>query len=274
MLKQKQFGFLVGAIFFVSMVFGCTTSRQPDETLPKQGSLRLVANGEDFIRRGFTTKDGWEITFDRALVSVANIQAYQTEPPFNPEEEGAIKAKESVTLLNAAKTVDLAEGDENAEAIVVAQTQVPLGMYNALTWELEPEKGESARSITLEGQATKSGKTVQFTLKFDPKIAYTCGQYVGDQRKGIVSESQTGEVEMTFHFDHLFGDASVPPEESPNSEAVGFEPFAALAEDGMLNAELTTLSTQLDPATYRLLENALDGLGHVGEGHCRSQHSS
>ncbi|MBE9117086.1 DUF4382 domain-containing protein [Lusitaniella coriacea LEGE 07157] len=270
MLKQKQIGFFASATLLLSIGFGCTVPSTTDGNSTDRGSLSLVANGEDFIRQGFTTKDGWKIVFDRAIVTVANIQAYQTEPPFNPEEAGAIKAQESVTLLNEAKTVDLAAGDEDAEPIVVAQTEVPLGMYNALTWELEPEKGESARSIILEGQATKSEKIIQFTLKFDPKIVYTCGQYVGDQRKGVVSESQDGEVEITFHFDHLFGDADVPLEESPNSEAVGFEPFAALAKDGTLNAELTTLQTQLDPATYQLLENALDSLGHVGEGHCRT----
>jgi len=33
------------------------------------GTLQFVANGEDFIRQGFTSKDGWNISFDEVLAS-------------------------------------------------------------------------------------------------------------------------------------------------------------------------------------------------------------
>ena len=29
-----------------------------------EGSLVLVANGEDFVRQGFVSKDGWSINFE------------------------------------------------------------------------------------------------------------------------------------------------------------------------------------------------------------------
>ena len=31
-----------------------------------QATLNLVANGEDFVRQGFVTKDGWTMSFDIA----------------------------------------------------------------------------------------------------------------------------------------------------------------------------------------------------------------
>ena len=122
----------------------------------------------------------------------------------------------------------------------------------------------------MEGTASKNGRTIDFTIGFDRELTYTCGEYVGEDRKGIVQAGTTAEVETTFHFDHIFGDNSLPAEDVLNQESLGFEPLASLAQNGQLKVDRTDLQEQLNPQEYEKLQKAIMGLGHVGEGHCRS----
>jgi hypothetical protein len=55
---------------------------------------------------------------------------------------------------------------------------------------------------------------------------------------------------MTFHFDHIFGDAELSANDELNMAAIGFEPFA----NGLQIAGVINMSEM--------------HLGHVGEGHC------
>jgi len=244
------------------------------ETAPEEtgtGTLALVANGEDFVRQGFTTKDGWEIQFERVLVTLAEVEAHQTEPPYDPEREGELKAVTSVTLLAEPKTVDLAAGDEAAEPILVSEMEAPSGQYNALSWQVVvAEAGEAeGAAIALFGEARKDGRTVAFTLRFDEPLAYTCGEFVGDERKGIVKADSKANTEVTLHFDHIFGDAELAEDDELNAGALGFEPLAALAEGDVLEADLARLEAELAPDDYEKLAYAIANLGHVGEGHCK-----
>ena len=256
------------------------TGASPDEAAPEAqataskepGTLALVANGEDFVRQGFVTKDGWQVDFEHAYVTLSNVTAYQTDPAFDPDSSGELKASESVSLLEEPQTVDLAEGEADAEPITVTTQQAPSGNYNALAWSVvEANQGSAQGStIVLEGTAQKDGATIDFTMNFDQPLAYTCGQYVGDERKGIVQGQ--GELETTFHFDHLFGDADAPADDALNQGAVGFEPFAALAQNGTLQVDEAMLKQESNE-NYQKLQEAILGLGHVGEGHCRMEDS-
>jgi hypothetical protein len=49
---------------------------------------------------------------------------------------------------------------------------------------------------------------------------------------------------------------------------LGFDPLAELAQDGTLNVSTSELESQLSPEEYQTLQEALNSLGHVGEGHC------
>jgi len=50
------------------------------------GNLKFYANGEDFVRQGFVSKDGWAITFDHVYINLSDIAAYQTEPPYEMQQ--------------------------------------------------------------------------------------------------------------------------------------------------------------------------------------------
>lgn len=238
------------------------------------GMLQIVANGEDFVRDGFTSKDGWEINFNHVYVNLAEVTAYQTDPPYNPESGNQLIAKEQVQL-DGVKTVDLTATPENPSP-VLAEVPAPPGQYNALSWKMvKGTEGPAAGySLMMDGTAEKDGQTIPFVLKLDREMAFTCGEFVGDERKGMVSPGSQGQLEATFHFDHLFGDADAPADDELNVGALGFEPIAALASGNQVNMTSTELQQALTTEDYQTLQNLLPSLGHVGEGHCQESASS
>ncbi|MCB0191949.1 MAG: hypothetical protein KDJ65_08395 [Anaerolineae bacterium] len=233
------------------------------------GSLQFTANSEDFIREGFTSKDGWAITFDQVRVNLADITAYQTNPPFEPGSGTGLIAQQTVELPGNV-VVDLAEGDDTAAPIAVATTVAPVGQYNALSWQMVPApSGDMAGySLWLSGTAEKDGETLPFNIGIEDSYNNLCGEFVGDERKGIVQPGQTSDIEMTFHFDHIFGDGSLPEDDGLNVDAPGFAPFAAMADEGQINTDLAALSEALPDDQYQQLIDMLPTLGHTGEGHC------
>lgn len=286
---KKQIAITAFLVFLAPAILqGCATNESPTaeepaientetaanpnttETSTEQtGTLQLVANGEDFIRQGFVTKDGWEMSFDHVYITLADVTAYQTDPPFDPEAGKEIEASQQVSL-DQPQTVDLAAGDDNADPVLIKEIEAPAGRYNALSWQMVPASSGEAEGypLVLDGTATKDGRTIDFVIKMSPELAFTCGDYVGEARKGILEPGGSADLEATFHFDHLFGDAEAPAEDEINTGALGFEPFAALAQDGQLDVESATLQERLPAADYSKLLGILPSLGHVGEGHC------
>ncbi len=235
--------------------------------------LQIVANGEDFVREGFTSKDGWNITFNHVYASLGEVTAYQTQPPYNPEAGGSLNPTEQVRV-EGVKTVDLAASPESPTP-VIAEVPAPPGQYNALSWKMvEATEGPAAGyPLMMDGRAEKDGQTVAFVIKLDREMTFTCGEFVGDERKGIVSPGSQGQLEATFHFDHLFGDAQSPADDEMNVEALGFEPIAALSSGDQVDLNTSQLQQALIPQDYQTLQTLLPSLGHVGEGHCQESAS-
>jgi hypothetical protein len=234
------------------------------------GTLQFYANGEDFVRQGFVSKDGWSINFDHVYITLADITAYQTDPPYDPHSGSNIEGEVEVGLDNV-YTVDLAEGGTDASPILVGEVQnAPTGHYNAISWEMVKASSGPANgySLVIIGTAEKDGQSIDFNIKVDEEYGYDCGEFVGDERKGMVKEGGTADVEMTFHFDHIFGDAETPIDDELNVGAVGFEPFAGIAEGGKLDVDMGGLQDKLSANDYQKLVDILPTLGHVGEGHC------
>ena len=239
----------------------------------EQGSLSLVVNGEDFVRQGFVSKDGWSINFAHVYVNLGEAIAYSTTS-FEPQPEDTkenIQYQNSVDFQPLKSPADLAAGQNDAQPIVVAEAMATPGFYNALAWKLSTADDTSVmpgNTISLIGQATKDGKTVDFELGFNQPVEYVCGEFVGDSRLGIVAPQTPAKVEATLHFDHIFGDRDSPLEDALNQDALGFQPFADLASNGEIKLQPADLSTQLSASDYQQLTDAILGLGHVGEGHC------
>lgn len=268
---------LVGLMLLAALlIWGCGSTPTAAPTVPAEvgtGTLEFRANGEDFVRQGFVTSDGWDIRFDHLYVTLANLMAYQSDPPFDADTGGMPQAAVQVSLEQPT-TVDLAAGDAQAAPVLVGTVEAAAGRYNALAWELvrAPDGLADGAVILMEGRATKDDVTLPFRISLDEESSYVCGDFVGDERKGILQAGETADLEATFHFDHLFGDGSAPPDADINTGALGFEPFAALAQDGMVDVDMAALQAGLSAEDYAKL-TAMH-LAHVGEGHCRNTHES
>jgi hypothetical protein len=258
---------MILALFASGMLVGCAPAA-------KKGTLQFYANGEDFVRQGFVSKDGWAITFDHVYVVLSEITGYQTDPPYDPHAGSDVKAKATVGL-DGVYTVDLAEGGEDAPPILVGEIKDALaGHYNTLSWKMVRASSNPASgySLVIIGTAEKGGKSVDFTIEIELEYEYTCGEYVGDERKGILEADGTADLEMTFHFDHIFGDAETPLDDELNVGAPGFEPFAAIVGGaGALRMDMSGLQDSLSASDYQMLVDILPTLGHVGEGHCHCE---
>ena len=222
------------------------------------GTLQFFANGEELITEGFVspklTRDGWALTFTHAFVSVSDITAYQADPPYDARSGETVPASHTVAL-DGNHIVDLAAGSPESPPVFVGEKKgVPAGHYNAISWEMtRDEKGLlSGYTMLLIGQAEKDGQLVDFRIRTAEEATYTCGEFVGDERKGFLSEGGIADLELTFHFDHIFGRADKDPDDPMNTEAVGFEPFAD--GTGMHDIRLEGMH-----------------IGHAGEGHCAVQ---
>ncbi len=236
------------------------------------GTLEFYANGEDFVRQGFVSKDGWSISFEGVTVNLTDISAYQTNPPFDPDSEADVDALESVAL-EGTFLIDLAEGDENADPLLIGAIEdAPAGRYNAVSWRMvntEDEDGDMVYALVIDGTAERDDETIEFVIHIEQEYEYTCGEYVGDERKGILSADGVANLELTFHFDHIFGDDELPMDDDLNVLAPGFDMLAPLAVDGVLDVTLADLEEGLSEEDYQMVVDILPTLGHTGEGHCR-----
>ena len=248
-MKKRVLVLTITALFIISGVLsGCSGD--------KTGTLQIYANGEDFVRQGFVSKDGWSISFDHVYITLSDIKAYQTDPPYDAHEGGSIDGDVTLNIADT-YTIDLAEGDENADPILVsAWKEAPVGQYNAISWKMTKATSGTASgySLVMIGTAEKDGQVVDFTINIDSECSYDCGEYVGDERKGILEEDGTADLEMTFHFDHIFGDFDTPLDDELNEGALGFEYFIDYADGTTADIDMGAMH-----------------LGHVGEGHCVCQ---
>jgi hypothetical protein len=261
----------VGLLLLLTLLLAaCGSTDTAPTTSTDTGTLQFRANGEDFIRQGFVTKDGWQISFDHVYVTLADLTAYQADPPYDAQEDGEIVAT-TTAALDGTHTVDLAAGDADAAPVLVGEVSAPAGRYNAISWRMvEAADGPASGAVILmQGTAEKAGEQIDFALALDQESAHTCGDYVGDARKGMLEAGGTADVQATFHFDHIFGDADLPSDDALNTGALGFAPLAALADNGTLDMDMAALETGLAPEAYAMLTEA--HLAHVGEGHCTSE---
>lgn len=261
-------------LFSLMLLTGCAADKAADNggavtgQTAETGTLVFTANGEEYIREGFLAKDGWELTFDHTYITISGITAYQTDPPYDTEQGWEIDYPVKAELAGV-YTVDLADSDADP-ALVGEVAVVPAGRYNALSWEMVRalEGPAAGYMLVLAGQAEKGDQLIDFVLRFEKEVAYLGGEYIGDERKGILSAGGSAELEMTFHFDHLFGDGEEDADDPLNLAAFGFDPIAALAVDGTVNVNMADLQVSLSGEDYELLVSILTHLAHVGEGHC------
>lgn len=255
---------------------GCAADEAPEPEAPAPaeesadtGTLVFVADGEEHAREGTVSKEGWNITFEHAYVTLTNIAAYQTDPPYDVDADEWDITYDEMVALPGVFTIDLADAASDP-AVVGEVADAPAGLYNAFSWHVVRATSGPAEgyAIVFVGSAEKDGEVVEFTLRIDRETEYLGGEYIGDMRKGTLEAGCEAEAEMTFHFDHLFGRADKDPDDEMNVAALGFDPIAALAVDGVVDVSFADLEGMLSAEDFAKLEAVLVHFGHVGEGHC------
>lgn len=221
------------------------------------GTIVFAVNGEDFVRQGFVDKQGWNISFDKLYINIANPVAY------TPHGEMHVAA------LTGEHWIDLAHGDENANPIVVGKLEnIKTGNYQSLKFKIKRvQSGEhKGFTIVMIGNASKDGKTVPFTIKLDEEMDCDGKEgFVGDEIKGMLKPGGSTTVEMTFHFDHIFGDKEASEDDHINTGSVGFDFFNRFSKD----EKVTVAQSEMKSVQgYDTLVKAIRTLGHLGEGHC------
>ncbi len=270
----RTMALLIAGVLVLAGLAGCATDGSgadpaPAASVVETGTLSFVADGEEHAREGTTSKEGWEITFEHAYVTLTGITAYQTDPPYDVDADAwDIDPLHSVTLPDEF-TVDLAAPASDPASVGEVGDAVA-GHYNALAWDLVRASSGPAEGLSMlfVGTAERDGERVDFTLRFDREVTYLGGEYIGDVRKGILEAGSEAEMEMTFHFDHFFGRDDKDADDPMNIDALGFDPLAALATDGVLDVSMSDLEELLPAEEYAKLEAILVHFGHVGEGHC------
>jgi hypothetical protein len=244
---------LILSVFFIACGENQT---QGSPSAEEAGKIIFTANGEDFVRRGFTDKDGWAISFNKLLVNITDPCAY------NP-------ATQQTVVLQGSFFMDLALGDQNALPLEMGTlTQVKPDNYKCLKFKIErAHKGEYKDfSIIMIGTAQKQDQLIEFVIKLDEELYFDCDEgFIGDEVKGLLLPGQSTSVEMTFHFDHIFGDMEASPDDHINTGSVGFDFFYAFAHGNTINVTQQELKNSPE---YSTLIQALRTLGHLGEGHC------
>lgn len=231
------------------------------ESATEMSKLGLVVNGETFAQEGMVSKDDWQISFQEIAVTLGSVTALGEAAPDEGGDE-VLEASWPLKEGEAAKefvTVTLHEGPAQLGA-----QEVPVGNYNQVKWQW----GGSEAAIAMKGTAVKGDQTIEFDMALPGTFQVACGDYVGDERKGIVTADSEGEVELTLHLDHLFGDGESPPSAEINTKSLGFDPFAATAEEGKLSLAAADADTWATPQLRQLLQEVLMSMPHVGEGHC------
>ncbi len=135
--------FQTSALFFALVSLAACGGQAEQKT----GTLKIMANGEDFVRQGFVSEDGWTISFEAVYLNVEGPTAYQVVE----ESQNALSLRHGghpheyipegsahVALLGeyflALKQDPFEVGrDENA----------PIGNYNRLAFNVKKSSAES-----------------------------------------------------------------------------------------------------------------------------------
>ncbi len=248
------------------------------------GTVIFTANGEDFVRNGFVSEDGWQMDFSNVYMNVYGPTAYQVveQQPvgiFDPRHGGHPHENIPEGAAHVALMDDYFLQLKQPVFEIGRVQDAPIGNYNRLAFRVRPAIAESADlvpdfqgySIVLEGTASKDEQSMNFLIKFTEEMDYyDCGPN-GDT--GVLAQDSEATVEMTFHFDHIFGDAEQGPADtddtsSVNFSAVGFGPFADLATGNSLDLDQETMGQEMNGELYLKVIDTVRSLGHSGEAHC------
>jgi len=251
--------FLMLSLSYFAFTGGQKEGADRDATLQapssRTGTIIFTANGEDFVRKGFIDKQGWSISFDRLYINLLDPTAYMSSG--------------QSAVLKGAYWVDLAAGHDEAEPVEIGRlSEIPAENYQGLKFKIRKKSSGTFKdcSMVLIGRAEKKDLSVPFIIRLEEEMDFNGSEgYVGEELKGTLLPGKVTSVEMTFHFDHIFGNLEAAADDHINAGSVGFDFFNRFARNGKVDL---CQSEMKKAAFYNTLIRAIWTLGHLGEGHC------
>ena len=245
-------------LLLIISIISCSKTKSNENTSTKgTDTIIFTANGEDFVRQGFTDKNGWKITFNYLYINITEPTAYMPD------------LSNKTAVLPGIHLTDLAAGNENAEPLIIGRLKnIPYGNYQSLKFSIKRcDSGKyTDYSIIMIGTAERESEIVDFIIKLDEEMDFDGREgFVGNEIKGLLQKDNSTTVEMTFHFDHIFGDAEAGESDHINTGSVGFDYFYEFMKNGKVEVTQKVLKNTEE---YEKLIHSLWTLGHLGEGHC------
>ena len=151
---------------------------------PAPGRLTLTASGGASVENGFTTADGYTVTFTKVGLSVGEFTL-------------ATSAGQSGPTTNGALTVDLLEP---APRLVRVFENVPAQRWDAVSWSVGNDGGVS---LEVEGALGKDNTNKTFAWSFTSDTLYShCVE-------GVTIPSGGKAMDLSFEFKVLEMDATI-----------------------------------------------------------------
>ncbi|MBU6162289.1 MAG: hypothetical protein KGO50_14330 [Myxococcales bacterium] len=214
-----------------------------------EGTVSITVAGGEAVRSGFPHTegtrlyefaDGWEISFDRFIVSVGGVTFSEPDGPAVADTPDAV-------------LVDLvAEPDAVVDAWVIEgvpalrhDVEIDLIAANSASRTINVSAEDSAQAVAagatlwISGTATRGDEVVPFDFVFDRPIAYSrCSNGVDGTRGLSVPRNGEAQVSVSLHVIHLFETALVVQDSDLRFDAMA----AMTGDDGLLT--LSDLATQ------------------------------
>lgn len=197
---------------------------------PAPGRLTLTASGGASVENGFTTADGYTVTFTKVGLSVGEFTL-------------ATSAGQSGPTTNGALTVDLLEP---APRLVRVFENVPAQRWDAVSWSVGNDGGVS---LEVEGALSKDNTNKTFAWSFTSDTLYShCVEGVTIPSGGKANAELT--VDVTRLWSDSFTDAGT---------LLGETLFNADTGDSVVTME--ELRTTPTPSSYEqsLFTGAMEG---------------
>ena len=215
------------------------------------GTLSVTVNGEEGTQRGYPSTelaDGWSISFDSYLVSLADLRPAGRDGGV----ASALETPVVVDLHAGAPQVATLEGLPTGRLRLdyallppTAATVVPAGVDAALVEEMRA----GGWTYLLQGVATKPSRpAVRFKLGLPAPVRMEdCTSGVDGTQGVVIPASSTAEAELTLHAEHLFYDRLG----THAGVQLRFEALAAAAgEDALLTFEELASQSVLAPRGF------------------------
>ena len=242
----------------------------PKDTRPTPGTLHVTVTGDESLRSGFDTDDGWHIRYQRFLMTIGRVSIMGNS--CNEYSEGGgdgysrildllQPGPQKLTVLYAIGGCEFEFRIGNpAPGSVLGEGVTEADKTFFRTPGSDAYVKDGGVTAQIEGTATQGGRTKRFNWVFRRSASYTqCS--VGD----------AGPVGFVFRGGHvdtadigidgkvLFADGA-----DPHSASLRFEPFATADEEGNADGEISLDELSAIPESIPVLLSPDAGVADAG----------